>query len=80
MATVHSGSIAGGVSSRVRTARRGRNLTQTELAAAAGVSVDTINKLEGGKTQPHPRTLRKVAAALGVEVEVLTGGVSSEIR
>ncbi len=60
---------------RVRAVRRSRNLTQVELAAAARISVDTLNKLEGDKTQPHPTTIRKVAATLKVEEEYLTGGV-----
>lgn len=63
------------VGSRVRAERRRRNLTQVELAAKAGISEDTMNKLEGDKTQPHPRTIRKVAAALGVREECLTGGL-----
>ncbi len=63
------------VGSRVRAERRRRNLTQVELAAKAGISEDTMNKLEGNRTQPHPSTIRKVAAALGAEEEYLTGGV-----
>lgn len=55
--------------------RYGRNLTQEELAEVAGMSPDTINKLEGGRTHPRPGTVRKLAAALGVEAEDLTGGV-----
>jgi transcriptional regulator with XRE-family HTH domain len=68
----------GGIGRRVRTMRRKRNLTQAELAAKAALSPDTVNKLEGDKTQPHPRTIRKVAAALKVDEEFLTGGVARE--
>lgn len=52
--------------------RRGRNLIQSELAAKAGLALDTVNKLELGRTQPHPATIRKLAVALGVSVEALT--------
>ena len=55
--------------------RLGKNLTKTELAELEEVSADTVNKLEGGRTQPHPATVRKLATALGVEVEDLTGGI-----
>lgn len=66
---------AGGFAGRLRQVRRGRNLTQTELAAQAGLSIDTVNKLELDRSYPHPRTVEKLAAALKVEVEKLTGGV-----
>lgn len=68
-------SQAGGFAGRLRQVRRGRNLTQTELAAQAGLSIDTVNKLELGRSYPHPRTVEKLAKALSVEVERLTGGV-----
>lgn len=66
-----SGSLAG----RLRRIRRGRNLTQTELAKKAGISIDAESRLELGKAYPHPRTVEKLAEALEVEVERLTGGV-----
>ena len=59
---------------RLRRMRHGKNLTQAELATRAEISTDTVNKLEGGRTQPHPATIRKLAAALGVGVEEITGG------
>lgn len=65
----------GGLGGRLRRYRLGRNLTQTELSGKAEVSVDTLNKAENGLRQPHPQTIRKLAEALGVEVEALTGGV-----
>lgn len=64
-----------GIGERVRQTRLGRNLTQTELADKAEMSVDTVNKLETGKRHPHPRTIRRVAKALKVDEEYLTGGV-----
>ena len=41
-------------------------LTQDELASKAGVSRQTVLKIEGG-LEPQPPTIRKLAAALGVE-------------
>jgi transcriptional regulator with XRE-family HTH domain len=47
-------------------------MSQTELADASAVAQSTIAGIEGGKhPTPHPRTLRKLAAALGVQVKDL---------
>jgi transcriptional regulator with XRE-family HTH domain len=47
--------------------RRGRALTQVELAQKAGVSQSTVAQIEGGdRPTPHPGTLGKLAEALGV--------------
>jgi transcriptional regulator with XRE-family HTH domain len=52
----------------VRMLRRDRGWTQKELAAAAEVSNLTIVRLENEEVAPHPKTLKKVANALGVRV------------
>ena len=65
------------IGDRVRSVRKRRALTQAELAKAAGVSVDTVVKLENGRHEPRPATVRKLARALRVEVEVLTVGEES---
>ena len=54
---------------RCRAARRrshSRGATHDELAARAGVSRQTVVKIEGG-LEPRPPTIRKLAKALGVE-------------
>lgn len=52
--------------------RRWRGLTQEELAAATGVALTTIYKLESGKTQnPKVRHLRNLSIALGVPFDAL---------
>lgn len=66
------------IGDRVRAVRRRRALTQAELAESAGVSVDTVVKLEGGRHEPRPATVRKLAAALNVGVEYLTVGEEME--
>jgi Ca-activated chloride channel family protein len=46
--------------------RTAAGLSQTELANASGVSLETIKKIEGGKVErPHPATLRQLATVLG---------------
>ena len=53
----------------IRELRQRKLLSQRELAEKAGVSETTIVKLEMGATKPQPRTLRKIAEALGIETE-----------
>lgn len=57
--------------------RRARPMTQEGLAEAAGVSVETIRKLEQGKS-PAARmsTLNKLARALGVPTSRLLGNAA----
>jgi len=54
--------------------RERRALSQRELAALAGLSVTTVNRIENGQQKPMPRTIRKLAAALGVTPEELLSG------
>ena len=42
-------------------------LTQRELAQRVGVTYATIARIETGKQEARPTTLRKIAAALGVQ-------------
>jgi len=51
---------------RLRAVRERKALTQDELAELAGVSRQTVVKIEGG-LEPRPPTIRKLAKALGVE-------------
>ncbi len=57
--------------SRLRELRRERVLSMRELEEASGVSYNTIWRLENNRTGAQPRTIRKLAAALGVEPEEL---------
>jgi transcriptional regulator with XRE-family HTH domain len=57
----------------LRELRQRKLLSQRELAERAGVSKDTIWRLEGGvSTNAHPSTIRKLAKALEVEPKELT--------
>lgn len=58
---------------RLREVRERAPLTQGELADKAGVRRQTVNSLEQGHTEPHPRTIRALAKALGVEPAALYG-------
>jgi HTH-type transcriptional regulator, competence development regulator len=56
---------------RLRRLRRERALSQRELSRMTGIAFDTISRLETGKQRAQPRTIRKLADALGVEPKEL---------
>lgn len=57
---------------RVKELREKAFLSQQELADRAGLTVWAIKKLESPRSvRPYPRTIRQVAAALGVEPDRL---------
>ncbi len=55
----------------VRDVRRARRLTQAQLAAAVGVSRQTIVSIEGGDYAPSVLLALRIAAALGDSVDHL---------
>jgi transcriptional regulator with XRE-family HTH domain len=52
---------------KLKRLREDRVLSQRELARTAGLTHMTVWRLENGFEQAHPRTIRKIAGALGVE-------------
>ena len=56
---------------RLKELRRRRVLSMRELEELSGVSHNTIWRIETGRQGAHPRTLRKLAKALGVGPEEL---------
>jgi len=52
---------------RLRELRMEKVLSLRELEEKSGVSYNTIWRLEDGRQGAHPRTVRKLAEALGVE-------------
>ena len=51
----------------IRQARKLNGLTQKELGERAGIAEPTIRKYESNRLNPKPSTLKKIAAALGIE-------------
>jgi transcriptional regulator with XRE-family HTH domain len=49
-------------------------LSLRELGERSGVAFDNINKMENERRNAQPRTLRKLAEALGVEPHELMKG------
>jgi len=54
------------MNANIRRLRELQALSQRDLAALAKVSVTTVNRIETGQRRPMPRTVRKLAEALGV--------------
>lgn len=60
---------------RIRVARRRKNMTQANLAAALGVSRSAVGNWEGaGKTMPDASNLIGIAATTGVSCDWLISG------
>ena len=56
---------------KLKRAREKRLMTQEELAKSTGISVTSISRIENGAHKPRFSTIKKLAAALGVEPEKL---------
>ena len=67
---------------RLRMVRKRRGMTQGDLAAALGVTVQTVVRYESLRLEEiRPAKLKTIADALGVTVEELTGEAEDpEIR
>src|SRR5687768_14101920 len=61
----------GWLPTRLRVLRAERGLTVRQVAELSGLTKETINRLETGKTHPYDRTLAKIAKAYGVPLEEL---------
>jgi transcriptional regulator with XRE-family HTH domain len=56
---------------KLKALRQERMLSQRDLAQAIGSVQAVVSELERGKRRAQPRTVRKLAAALGVEPKEL---------
>ncbi len=65
---------------KIKKLREQRALSLSDVAQITGLSRVTINRIENGKQRPMPRTIRKLANALGVTVEELTSEQASFIN
>ena len=59
------------IGDKLREARKRALLTQQELADKSSVGVTTIVRIERNQVEPHARTIRKLAAGLGVDPKEL---------
>lgn len=64
--------LAAQVGQTIARLRKAAGLTQRQLAERAGITNQAhISKIETGYHEPQPETLRKIAAALGIDVRDL---------
>ncbi|KUL59704.1 hypothetical protein ADL32_19245 [Streptomyces albidoflavus] len=59
---------------RIRERRMRQNLTQERLAERAGVSRDTVQRIERGTSDPRYSQLARIARALDTPLAKLVGG------
>lgn len=62
------------VGDNIRELRTLNALTQEELARESGITATALSRIERNEAEPRPSTLRKLAAALGVEPRRLVKG------
>ena len=65
---------------QVAAARELLGITQPELAAAAGVSENTVLKFETNKSEPYPATLEKIVSELQRRGIEFTNGDGAGVR
>lgn len=64
----------------LRSARRAAGLRQEDLAARAGLSRMTVQKLEAGSIDPRMSTLTVLARALGLELMLVPADLSPAVE
>lgn len=61
--------VSGNIGSKLKTLRKGRRLTQQELADKLGVTRATISNYEVGRRSPHITELKRFADFYGVGLD-----------
>ena len=67
-----------GFPDRLLKLRKEKNLTQSQLGQVVGLHYQHIGRYERGLVQPSLPALERLASALGVSVEYLTGGTTEQ--
>ncbi|HZB31215.1 MAG TPA: XRE family transcriptional regulator [Streptosporangiaceae bacterium] len=65
--------VLAAVGPRLRAIRRQRETTLADAAAATGISVSTLSRLEAGRRRPTLELLLPLAQAYGVQIDELVG-------
>lgn len=66
------------IGDRIRSFRKGRNLSQRQLAKSAGVTNATISLIESGKTNPSVGSLKRVLDGLEISFAEFFEGAQEE--
>jgi transcriptional regulator with XRE-family HTH domain len=67
------------IADAIRSARKGRRLTQEDLALAADISTKTLHNMENGTSKPRIDTLLRVLHALGLGLEIVSRAPTARI-
>ena len=70
--------ISEGFAERLRSLRKQKNLSQTELGKLAGLHYTHIGRFERGASRPSGDTLKRLADALDVSSDYLLDGSTEE--
>lgn len=62
------------IGARIRRLREEKNLTQGDLAKAAGVSIAAVSKWEKNASEPKGKSLASLSQSLGIPMEYLIDG------
>jgi len=63
------------VAKRLRAARTRAEMSQGNLADAAGIERKTVNRIENGHFSPNLETLTRLCAALGTKLSAFLKGI-----
>ena len=66
------------VAEKIRVLRERRKLSQRALAEASGLSRNTLSLIERGQTSPTVSTLKRLANALGVDINAFFSPIDDE--
>ncbi len=58
------------IGSQIRQRRKSLKITQGQLAELAGVSLNTLSRIESGKANPTIDVIEKIAEILGLKLEL----------
>ncbi|MEM6533129.1 MAG: helix-turn-helix transcriptional regulator [Myxococcota bacterium] len=67
------------VGETIRVRRKAAKLSQEKLAARAGISRVSLTRIENATQTPETDTLRKIATALEMGLDELTGGTVTKV-
>jgi len=59
------------IGTRIIQARNQRNMSQRELSERSGIASSYLSRIENRRLEPRPKTLRRIAGALGVPLSEL---------
>lgn len=65
---------------RIRATRKARGIKAEALAEAVGIAVESIGHIECGARKPSLETLYRIAEALDVSLDYLTGRTESSVE